>query len=139
MKLFKFKRKLSKSNNYDTRYILDVLNYEPADQGFSNKFINDSKKSPENEWERVKDLNIDNQNTDVASGYHKACSSAEIAYQNRAFVDKLLSTRNLLSKTVGDLILLCEKLHLFQEDEKTLEENLQVAQEKLGNWRNKKI
>lgn len=134
-KWFQRKSRLTTSTEYDTRYLLDVLNYEPKIKGFSAKFIEDSIDAEEKEYRKIKDLNIDDKNIDIATGRHKADSAREVAYLNSCFIDSLFCTKNLLSKAVGDIVFLNDKIARFERDAEILEDRLEEEELELDLWK----
>ena len=133
-KWFKKMKKLTTSTEYDTRYLLDVLNYEPRLNGFSSKFLEDGTDCENKEYKVLKDLTLDDKNTDVRTATHKADTAREIAYLNSCFIDSLLCTKNLLSKAVGDIVCLNDKLALYERDARILEEKLEEEELELSLW-----
>lgn len=132
-----FKKKRTNALDYDMQYALESFNIVPAAMNNSDKFNRDGQDCVEKEYDALKDKNLDDLNTDVATGIHKGASHEEIAHLNKEFLETLSCSKNLFSKRFGELVLTYEKMQLFEKDLAIKEKELEAAEKALAEWRNR--
>ena len=130
-----FKKKNTNQLEYDVKYSIDSCNIVPAEITHSDKFIEDGKNCVAKELKELRDKKVDDLNTDVATGYHKGDTYHENAYLNKAKIDVQFCAKNIFCKQFGEVVLLMEKLELFEEDIRSIEKELSEAEKRLAQWR----